>query len=358
MNRAGTNLGPAPARRMSTRALWRIGLSLVLWLGGLSPATASPLEKNTQKGPVKASVRLEPAEPAIGDPVTLTLEVTAQKGVELLMPGFGQAMERLTILDFASTEKVDPDGHTVVTQQYQLQPEQSGQQSIPPLMVEFVDRRQGAKPAPDGMDAYEMLTPRLGFNVQSVLPKDADAELHPPLGELPLRQSSRRWTWWSAAGGLGLIALAVAALAWRWFAVSGRRARRRSAYEIASTRLASLLSRPCDEPSQVHRFFVELSAIVRQYLEDRFELRAPDLTTEEFLDRISGSPDLVSEHQTLLRQFLRRADLVKFANMVPSAKDIDQSVAAARRFLDETRLDDQHTDRSVAQSTTAGVARI
>jgi hypothetical protein len=106
---------------------------------------------------------------------------------------------------------------------------------------------------------------------------------------------------------------------------------------VAIRRLGRLLAQARDKPEKVDAFFVELSSIVRWYLEDRFDLRAPELTTEEFLGSMSGSPDLTPEHQPLLRDFLRRADLVKFANFVPGSGDIDDSVVVARRFLEETR---------------------
>jgi hypothetical protein len=76
---------------------------------------------------------------------------------------------------------------------------------------------------------------------------------------------------------------------------------------------------------------------VRRYLEDRFDLRAPELTTEEFLESVQRAPHLGQDHQVLLREFLRQADLVKFAGLKPAADDVERSVAAARRFLDETR---------------------
>ena len=84
---------------------------------------------------------------------------------------------------------------------------------------------------------------------------------------------------------------------------------------------------------------MELSSIVRQYLEDRFDMRAPELTTEEFLVSVSDSPDLSVAHQRLLREFLHYADLVKFARMVPGEEDIRQAIERARQFLDETRDD-------------------
>ncbi|MFN2376305.1 MAG: hypothetical protein ABR538_07190, partial [Candidatus Binatia bacterium] len=94
--------------------------------------------------------------------------------------------------------------------------------------------------------------------------------------------------------------------------------------------------RPNSE-DEIDVFFVELSAIIRRYLEDRFELRAPELTTEEFLTVASASPDLDEAHQGFLQSFLRRADMVKFARFIPPPDDIEAALAAASRFLEETR---------------------
>ena len=55
------------------------------------------------------------------------------------------------------------------------------------------------------------------------------------------------------------------------------------------------------------------------------------------MESVQHAPDLSRDHQNLLREFLRQADLVKFAGLKPSDADIDRSVDAARRFLEETR---------------------
>ena len=318
---------------------WRGAVMVVAMMlsavGAQVASAAEPLESVTRKGPVEATVVLAPTDPVIGDSVTLTLRVVAEKRVELLMPEFGQALDRFAIIDFSTRDQIDDEGRTVVTQTYELQPPQSGRQSIPPIMVEFVDRRQGAKAAPEGLDAYELLTERLDFEVKSVLPKDAQADLNPPLGKLPPLTRSRSWHWvWITATVILIIAIP---LAWRFWLASRRRARQRSAFEIAMGRLNRLLGSSGDQPQRIDGFFVELSGIVRWYLENRFDLRAPELTTEEFLELMSQSPDLSGDHRPLLRDFLHQADLVKFANLRPSKSDVDESVSATRRFLEETR---------------------
>jgi len=294
------------------------------------------IEKEAESGPVKATIRLEPSEPLIGDTVTLTLTVIAERNVELLMPEFGEALDRFVIIDFVPRESIDDEGRTVAVQKYRLQPPSSGPQAIPPILIEYVDRREGQREAPEGYDAYELLTDRLEFEVQSVITEDAKADLKPPLGRLDPRgpPPASRWPWIVA----GLVLLAAASpFAVRGFLAWRRRARRRSAYEIARSRLDRLLAKPRPSAEQVDAFYVELSGIVRRYLEDRFELRAPELTTEEFLASVGESPDLSRDHQALLREFLRQADLVKFAGAQPSSEDIERSTNAARRFLEETR---------------------
>ena len=309
---------------------------LICLLAGRPCFAADELKTEAELGPVKTTLELEPSKPLIGDAVTLTLTVTAEKGVEVLMPEFGEALEAFTILEFVPRQTVDDEGRTKAVQKYRLQPPFSGVQAIPPILIEFVDRRPGERSAPEGQDAYELLTERIEFEVQSVLPKDADAQLKPPLGKLePLAPPTPpHWPWL-----VGVLVLAGAASPFvvRWIAEWQRRRRRRSAYEIAKTRLDRLLAAPLPESEGVDAFYVKLSAIVRRYLEDRFDLRAPELTTEEFLESVGQSPDMSAEHQRLLRDFLRQADLVKFAGLRPSRDAIDGSVRAAQRFLEETR---------------------
>ena len=322
-------------RAQHARHLQRLWLLPLLLLAAVARADEA-IEKEMQSGPVKATVRLEPKAPLIGDTVTLTIKVVAEKDVELLMPEFGEALERFSIVDFVPRQSIDDEGRTVAEQKYRLEPPSSGGQAIPPILIEYVDRRPGEREAPEGYDAYELLTERIPFEVQSVVPKNAEAELKPPLSKLGPREPppASRWPW--AVVGVVLLAAAVplvakAVAAWR------RRARRRSAYEIARARLERLLARPRPGREQVDAFYVELSWIVRRYLEDRFDLRAPELTTEEFLAAVGESPDLSRDHQTLLREFLRQADLVKFAGVQPTEEDVESSVVAARRFLEETR---------------------
>jgi hypothetical protein len=333
-------------------------MALLLMLLAVATARAADvqdaLESRTERGPVQAEVRLEPASPRIGDALVFEIEVVAEPGVELLMPEFGEALDRFQIVDFAPSEGIDDQGRSVAVQRYTLDTFRSGVQSIPPILIEFVDRRPGRDPAPEGEDAYELLTERLEFEVASQLPEGAPLELEGALGELGPLEPPAPPAWPFVLVGLA-VAAAVAPFAYRAWQAQRARARQRSAYEISRAALDGLLYRPRPRDRvQMDAFFVELSRIVRRYLEDRFRLRSPELTTEEFLVVMSDSPDLSRDHQQLLRSFLRRADLVKFARLVPDAADVEDSVQAAQRFLEETRENAPMIDVGTGSAPVAG----
>ena len=140
--------------------------------------------------------------------------------------------------------------------------------------------------------------------------------------------------WWVAAG---LVVVAAAVVVWLW-----RRKQPRptgeapvpvlTPLEIALAALQQL--RQANLP--VEEFYTRLADIVRRYLEDQLQLRAPERTTEEFLNELAQGRQLADEHKSLLGEFLQEADLVKFARHRPGPADMDRAFAAAEKFVQES----------------------
>ena len=288
------------------------------------------LRAETREGPVTATVSLAPPAPRLGDTLVLRLVVTADAGVTVQMPAFGDALGRFAILDFTPRREDGPEG-VMLSQRYTLQTSASGRQRIPRLRVEFIDER-------DGRDAEtrELLTDELGFQVASVLPEGEVAlELRPPraaLAELEGPWLRRHWPWLAGAG-LGVAALAAGVVVWL------RRAEQRArltAFDRAVARLERLQRAGLPDQSGMDAWYVELSDIVRRYIEERFALRAPEQTTEEFLQE-AGRSALSGPHRELLSVFLETCDRVKFARYHPGQRESRQALDEARRFLEETR---------------------
>jgi len=84
---------------------------------------------------------------------------------------------------------------------------------------------------------------------------------------------------------------------------------------------------------ETHRHFVEVSDVVRGFLERRFGLRAPERTTREFLEEAKARPEIGEDRRAALAAFLREADLVKFAGARPDPRRCEDALARARAFV-------------------------
>ncbi|ACY13160.1 hypothetical protein [Haliangium ochraceum] len=382
MRRAGRTRRPALAAALTLAAL-----SVLAALGGcgetrqaepaseVAAATSVAESKLSELGPVRATVSIGPEEPRIGDPLTLTLEVTAEPGVDVEMPAFGEALGRFQIARFVPREQIAADGGLVATQVYTLQAPMSGRLRVPPLRIEFLDERANSAPAADtaagddeavnaaagaaagasagGMsEIQELLTEELAIEVASVAPEGAATDALAGLAE-PLVPPSRARVYLL----LALLALAVCGLGGYLAVRTWRRAARRqvriSAYDKAMAKLRVLeqrgLPQQGDDDAEIDAWYVELSSIVRRYLEDRYGLRAPELTTEEFLREAQRSGLLSSTHRARLSDFLSRCDRVKFARYKPGEEETREVLASARSFLDDTRLSTEPVQPAVQQ---------
>ena len=67
---------------------------------------------------------------------------------------------------------------------------------------------------------------------------------------------------------------------------------------------------------------------------------------------------LLSAKPASRREFLKRADMVKFARYVPDADHVEAALTAADRFLDETKLDAPLIEERVVDAPEAAHARV
>jgi hypothetical protein len=106
-------------------------------------------------------------------------------------------------------------------------------------------------------------------------------------------------------------------------------------FEIALQRLEEI--RPLMQPSRVREFSIEISGVVRRYIEDGFKLTATHRTTEEFLrDLLDSSNEALAAHRNLLAEFLHRCDEAKFAGMGLSMRIMESLHQSARSFVIES----------------------
>ena len=88
--------------------------------------------------------------------------------------------------------------------------------------------------------------------------------------------------------------------------------------------------------SQPKPFVIAVSDAERAYLEERFDFRAPERTTEEFLRELGETKLLLPDQKESLGNFLAGCDLVKFAKYEPGENELRGLHSAALQLVEET----------------------
>jgi hypothetical protein len=105
-------------------------------------------------------------------------------------------------------------------------------------------------------------------------------------------------------------------------------------HTTARQRLASI-RRLIDEGLH-EQFVIEVSALLRAYIEARFGLKAPTLSTEEFLFEAERSALLDPRWRESLAGFLSECDRVKFALSRMQPPRMEVLYATAETFITDT----------------------
>ena len=179
--------------------------------------------------------------------------------------------------------------------------------------------------------------PDLTLRVESMKP-DLNAPPRAMRGPLDPPDRVPPWVW-----VLPLIAL-LAALAGLGARFASRRIRTAVSrmpppvppHERALAALHALENTGIVDAGDPEPLFVRSSGIVRTYVEERFHVRAPELTTEEFLRAASDSSDLSAAARSGVGRFLIDCDLVKFARHQPDIPARRAALHSAIEFVEST----------------------
>jgi hypothetical protein len=140
--------------------------------------------------------------------------------------------------------------------------------------------------------------------------------------------SPPRWFWPAVAGAVVAPLLLVGA----WWLSRPRPAASLTPRQRALRELAGLEDRLDQLGSE--SYHTQLSAIVRRFLVERYELPAEQQTTAEFLIGAPHALALSGDQRDTLMQILERCDLAKFAPVSATADEGRQTTSLARRLVE------------------------
>jgi hypothetical protein len=111
---------------------------------------------------------------------------------------------------------------------------------------------------------------------------------------------------------------------------------KRPAHEVAFEKLKQLKGAKLWQQGMIKEYQSELSHIIREYVEDRYEILALESTTDEIL-RDLKQKDFNEDLKDNLKEMLQLADLVKFAKAEPPLERHEQLMQFAEEFVLKTK---------------------
>ena len=197
-------------------------------------------------------------------------------------PPFGEMLGSFKIVELREPLPKTRVGREIVERIITLEPTETGRFTIDPISVTFRDKRPGA----DGK-TQSLATKPLKVEITSSYAKDTPSlgDIRASAGPLTLPWRVPIWVWVLLAVG---IVLAIAAVVmWR------RRKREKAAAaivlspeELARLELRKLVESGWME-TDVKSYFVELTAVVRRYIERTTGIRAPSRPPRSFCARLA-----------------------------------------------------------------------
>lgn len=265
----------------------------------------------------------------IGDRIKYTLEARAGKNIELEFPKFADGkMGDFEIKDEGSRIKTHLFGARTVLRWYYITAYSAGAHDIPQYELKF--RKKSSK------DWSVKKVPSIGITVGSVLPKGVKLS--------DIKDIKGPISFWNINWLLVFVVLVFIAVFVIAYIIYNKRKYKKpvrfphetALEEIEACRAAFLRG------GNAKDYHVGISDTIRRYIERVFNLRAPEMTTEEFLNSVKDSTGLSPEQKGLLGGFMNACDLVKFAKYVPERAEIETVYLAAKKFVEETKTKYAH----------------
>jgi len=301
-----------------------------------SSATAGkPRVEDMSKGPVQVTVTTDPPVVRIDRDMIMTIRISSPSEIEVTMPAMDDRLKGFLRNGTLDKEPVTHAGKTTCERQLLLTPLISDEYRLAPFPVVYTDK--GKSPA----ETMWFATRPVVFDTAPVINGKADKDIGVNMTPVWIYPTFKTVSLYLL---LGLAVVALIFLAWKLLKRVHRQIRlmRMSPRERALEELAELIKKDLIGKNLVKEFYLEITMIVRRYIERAHSIRAPEQTTEEFLAAVSSDTRFSRDVLKKLKAFLEAADLVKFAAYRPDQDAISNSTETARGYI-ETDAADQGT---------------
>ena len=273
---------------------------------------------------ISAQALVDRATVLIGDRVKLSVEVRYRAGIEINFPEFKEnKIGDFQIKDSGKELKKGLFGADLLQRWYTIAAYTLGKHEVPQIEIKY--KKKSAK------DWKSVQTKALNVTVETIFPKgrmpDDIKDVKGPFYYFGIN--------WFLVSGVLILFIIVASIVLYKFRKKPLPVKlpHETALEDLEAARANFLRN-----SDIKEYYAGISDCVRRYIERSFKLKAPEMTTEEFLGSLRESTVLSLDQKDLLKDFLNACDLVKFAKYTPAKGEMEAVFLAAKKFIEETKV--------------------
>jgi len=319
--------------------------------GGGSGADDVAVVRKAQNGPVAVTLTASPGELDIARHVVVRMEVVAERGVTVHADRYERTLaedegrfEYRVVRSRSEESEPTADGKLRWMYECELEFFLAGEYELPAAEVSFVDTRaladegEGQEGDDDASSLQTLATEAVPVLVHQTAGNELSQEELATIKTLPPVELPWEWRHWWWVGAIGIVAAFAVAL----LLIRRRRRKAETVEHIpadiwARRELAALVAENLIAKRMIQLFYYRISGVVRGYVERRFGVSAPEMTTEEFLSAAAADRRFGEHNTTELVRFLDACDRVKYARHEPLPDEADRLVQAAGAFVERTR---------------------
>ena len=292
---------------------------------------------------IEVKVALDSNTIKIGEHLKMHLEVKHDKGETVQFPELKTLGEKVEVIETTPITTVEENDKNIESQTLTLTAFDSGWHVIPPIPLSYNDGKDTVYSNP-----LQLMVTTVGVDTAGILAPIKDILLE------PLSFNEDVLPYLLGVVGIGLLTL----LGFYFYRRNKNKINVKNLEKeviqlpphiVAFKKLSTLEDKKLWQKGEIKSYQSELTHIVREYLENRFDIVALETTTEEILTQVKGL-EIESGLKMKLKQMLELADLVKFAKVKPSLEQHEVSMTDAKLLVEQTKKEPLNEAEEVENS--------
>ncbi len=280
---------------------------------------------------VSVTARLDTSSITIGEQTTLHINIECGEKKTIHLPQLDELnLGAIEALEMTVDTLRDNSGRTSIEQRITITSFEAGKHFVNGIRIGIIDGGNTVFIAPSDTLALSITYLADADTTKCEMMKDAS----------PLKEPMTFWEiirWFV----LCLIAAAIAAII-IWVIKRRKehkpivvlpKAKPVPADKKALSELETLRRKELWQKGRIKRYYTEITDIVRRFLRNMYGISAAEMTTRQTLQAFHGIEDWSEDSESMLRQLLQKADMVKFAKSQPESYEHDAAMQKAIDFI-------------------------